>query len=208
MKRKLLIIFTVCLLVLGLAACSSNKNESESQTNTEKTTNNHTTETGSETEKANTNAKSAVIYFSATGTTKGVAEVLASETGSDLIEIVPLKPYDSADLTYSKECRANAEQKDANARPEIQNDLSVATEYDVIYLGYPIWWGTNPRIIQTFLEKYDLSGAKIYLFCTSGGTGIETSVNDIKTQYKSLNIVDGKRFSSADKNEIDQWINK
>lgn len=203
MKKRILIILAIFIIVFSLTACG---NKADTPT-TSDTTANSTSTTQAKTTQAKTN-KSAVIYFSATGTTKSVAEVLASESNSDLIEIIPSKPYDNADLTYSKECRANAEQNDKAARPEIQNDLSKAQDYEVIYLGYPIWWGTNPRIIQTFLEKYDLSGAEIHLFCTSGGTGIETSVNDIKNQYPSLNIVNGKRFASADKSEIDQWLNK
>ena len=96
--------------------------------------------------------------------------MIADETESDLFEIVPQIPYSSDDLNYNDDnCRANMEQNDDSARPEISNDLSVVESYDTVYLGYPVWWGTIPRIIQTFIENYDLSNATVYTFCTSGG---------------------------------------
>lgn len=200
MKKKSIIFLVLVLTLFSLSACTSKANEKFTEKSNEKATQ---TSINSQTSFE----KSAVIYFSATGTTKGVAEVLAKETGSDLLEIKPLNPYKTEDLTYSKECRANSEQADPSARPEIRNDLKKAEEYDTIYLGYPVWWGTNPRIIQTFIEKYDLSNAEIYLFCTSGGSGIETSVNDLKTQYPNLNIIAGNRFSGDSQSEITAWLN-
>ena len=96
----------------------------------------------------------------------------------DIFEIIPENMYTADDLNYNDDnCRANQEMNDDSARPAISNDLSVVSEYDVIYLGYPIWWGTAPRIIQTFIENYDVSGATVYMFCTSGGSGIESSIS-------------------------------
>lgn len=86
--------------------------------------------------------------------------------------------------------------KDKNARPEIANDLSRVDSCDKLYIGYPIWWGTAPRIIQTFLEKYNLEGKKIYTFCTSGGSGVEQSISDLKGYFPKLDIVNGYRFDS------------
>lgn len=94
----------------------------------------------------------------------------------------------------------------AAARPAIENDLSKVAEYEVIYLGYPIWHGTAPRIIQTFLENYDLSNATIYTFCTSGGSGIEQSIQDLKSSYPDINIADGKRLNDATAADIREWI--
>ena len=82
----------------------------------------------------------------------------------------------------------------------------LAADYDIIYLGHPIWWGTAPRIIQTFLEKYDFSKATIYTFCTSGGSDIEKSISDLQSAYPELNIKSGKRFSNATKNDVKEWI--
>lgn len=203
MKNRLICTLVIMLLLLSFSACSNATNEITTQTTTESITENELATEQSTT----TSAKSAVIYFSATGTTKGVAEVIAKESNSDLLEIKPVKPYSSDDLNYNdNSCRANAEQNDSLSRPEIQNDLSSASHYDTIYLGYPIWWGTNPRIIQTFLDSCDLSNANIYLFCTSGSSDIETSVNDLKSNYPSLNIIDGKRFVSASKEDVTSWL--
>ncbi|MBQ0059071.1 MAG: flavodoxin [Lachnospiraceae bacterium] len=152
--------------------------------------------------------KTAVVCFSATGNTMAIAEMIADETDADLFEIIPAEKYTDEDLNYSDdECRANKEQNDPDARPEIENDLSAVEEYSTIYLGYPIWWGTNPRIIQTFLDIYDLSDAVIYTFCTSGGSGIEKSISDLQTLYPDLQIVTGKRLNNASENEIKEWVN-
>lgn len=152
--------------------------------------------TGSTSESdSGANSKIAVVYFSATGTTKAVAETLAEENAADLYEIIPADTYTDADLKYTDDnCRANKEQNDPDVRPEISNDLSATTQYDTIYLGYPIWWGTAPRIIQTYLEQYDLGDAEIHTFCTSGSSGVEKSLSDLRGYFPSLNIVDGKRM--------------
>jgi flavodoxin len=95
---------------------------------------------------------------------------------------------------------------DDSARPAIRPDLSKVEDYDKIYLGYPIWWGTAPRIIETFLEKYDVSGAKIYTFCTSGQSGIGRSLSDLRSLYPKLNIVSGKRFADASEKDVADWV--
>lgn len=151
--------------------------------------------------------KVAVVYFSGTGNTREVANVLAKEAEADIFEIIPENMYTADDLNYNDDnCRANQEMNDDSARPAISNDLSVVSEYDVIYLGYPIWWGTAPRIIQTFIENYDISGATVYMFCTSGGSGIESSISDLQMLYPDINIVDGKRLNDATETDIREWI--
>lgn len=110
------------------------------------------------------NNKTAVVYFSCTGNTKAVAEVIAEKTEADIYEIVPAKEYSDDDLNYNDDnCRANKEQNDDTSRPEIDADLSATCDYDVIYLGHPIWWETVPRIIQTYIEQYDLSNVQYIL---------------------------------------------
>lgn len=151
--------------------------------------------------------KVAVVYFSGTGNTREVANVLAKEAEADIFEIIPENMYTADDLNYNDDkCRVNQEMNDDSARPAISNDLSVVSEYDVIYLGYPIWWGTAPRIIQTFIENYDISGATVYMFCTSGGSGIESSISDLQMLYPDINIVDGKRLNDATETDIREWI--
>jgi flavodoxin len=148
------------------------------------------------------------LYFSATGTTKALAEKIADVSGADLCEIVPQDAYTSADLNYNSDCRANAEQQDDSARPAIK-DLAVnINDYDIIILGYPIWWGTLPKVIYTLSEKYDLSGKIIMPFCTSGGSGISESVSDLKAIYPNSTITDGFRGAGAvSEMQINDWLN-
>ena len=156
----------------------------------------------------NSNNKSAVIYFSATGTTKKIAQRIAEKSGSDIIEIIPKEKYKSEDLNYNSDCRANREQNDSSSRPEIENTFDI-NEYDTIFLGYPIWWGTIPKIILTLLDNYDFNNKTIIPFCTSGSTGISGSVNDLRNYNSNLIIKDGKRFSSSDSDEtIVNFINE
>lgn len=204
MKRFIALILSV-IFICGLTACGNSTKESSD------TDNKDTEKKQIEEENTNkeTEVKTAVIYFSGSGNTKAVAELIAHETGAEIYEIVPAQKYTDKDLNYNDDnCRANIEMNDKSARPEIKNDLSSIKEYDVIYLGYPIWWGTAPRIIQTFLESYDISKAKIYTFCTSGGSGIEKSISDLKTAYSNINIIDGKRLNNATKSDIKEWVEK
>lgn len=155
----------------------------------------------------NPTSASAIIYFSATGTTKAFAEKIADVTGADIYEIKPSVPYTSEDLNYNSDCRANDEQNDDSARPEIEPITANLEAYDTIYLGYPIWWGTLPKVIYTFAESYDLSGKTIMPFCTSGSSGIGASVSNLKTLLPSSNVKNGLRGSSSTSNsQIEAWI--
>ena len=149
----------------------------------------------------------AVIYFSATGNTKRVAEVIAEVTGGELLEIIPSEPYTSADLNYTdNSCRANQEQNDSNARPGISNTFAL-DNYDTIFLGYPIWWGTLPKIIYTLCDTYDLSGKTLIPFATSGGSGISSSENALHNLEPAANWQSGRRFSSSvNATTISSWL--
>ena len=151
--------------------------------------------------------KTLVVYFSATNNTEKVARTISEVLSSDLIEIIPKEEYTADDLNYNNDnSRTNKENNDENARPEISNDIEL-DNYDTIYLGYPIWWGKAPKIILTLLDNYNLEGKDIILFCTSGGSGIETSVDIIKNYNSKLNIITGKKFnSSVSREEIQNWI--
>jgi len=129
----------------------------------------------------NMDKKVLVAYFSATGTTKKVAENLAKATGGDLYEIKPLKPYTKADLDWTNDkSRSSVEMKDHKSRPEmVSDDFSVAG-YDTVFLGFPIWWYIAPTIVNTFLEKHDFSGKTIILFATSGGSGLGKTTDNLK----------------------------
>ena len=159
-------------------------------------------------ENTNINNKSLVLYFSVTNNTEQIAKYISEITSSDILEIIPKDVYTNEDLDYNNNnSRANREQNDKNARPEISNKLDLEN-YDVIYLGYPIWWEEEPRIILTLLDNYNLENKTIIPFCTSGGSGIELSVNNIRNYNNKLNVLDGKRFSSnSSKEEVITWIN-
>lgn len=148
----------------------------------------------------------AVIYFSCTGNTRTAAERIRDLTGADLIELVPEQPYTSQDLDYNDEsCRANQEQKDPAARPRIAGQPLDLSQYGTIYLGYPIWQGTAPRIINTFLDSYDLTGKTIRPFCTSGSSGIETSVADIRASAPGVDVTAGLRIADPDGSDVKAW---
>lgn len=149
--------------------------------------------------------KSAVVYFSQTNNTKKVAEIIKNETSSDIYEIKAKNPYSEEDLDWTiRDSRANLEQNDPEARPEIETEIDLSA-YEKIYLGYPIWWGTIPKIINTFIETGALNGKEIVAFCTSGSSGIEESLNALNSY--GLNVLDGYRFSaSASENEVSEWL--
>lgn len=114
-----------------------------------------------------------VAYFSASGTTARVARDLASAAQADLFEIVPQAPYSAADLNWhDRSSRSSMEMKDRASRPAVRSHVADMGRYDVIYLGFPIWWGEAPRVVETFLEEYDLVGKTVVPFATSGGSGI------------------------------------
>ena len=151
--------------------------------------------------------KRLVAFFSASGTTKKVAEMIASAVDADMYEIMPKQPYSKADLNWmDKISRSSVEMSDKRFRPEISDtDVSV-DQYDEIILGFPIWWYVAPTIINTFLEKYDFTGKKIVLFATSGGSGFGNTVSELKISAHDAVIVEGKVFHKAAKQEIAEWV--
>ena len=144
-------------------------------------------------------SKKLVAYFSASGTTKQVAEDLARVAGADLYEIEPEVPYTSADLNWmDKQARSTIEMEDRNSRPAIKDTDAHASDYDVIYVGFPIWWYIAPTIINTFLEKYDLSGKTVVLFATSGGSGFGQAVGNLKSSVAAdTTILEGRVFRGS-----------
>lgn len=152
--------------------------------------------------------KNLVAFFSASGTTKQVANNLAAAIGADVFEIVPTKTYSTADLNWmDKKSRSSLEMADKSARPQIKNELKNMAEYDVVFLGFPIWWYTAPRIINTFLESYNLSGKTIVLFATSGGSGLGNTAKDLQPSCdKTTKIISGKLLNGRpSKAELKSW---
>ena len=155
-------------------------------------------------------SKSLVAYFSASGVTKRVAEKLATVVKGDIYEITPERPYTSADLNWmDKNSGSSIEMKDHSSRPEIAGTVKNMEEYNVVYVGFPIWWYVAPTIINTFLESYDFSGKTVIPFATSGGSGMGNTLNELKPSCSSnTKWCEGKRFSSSvSENELEDWVN-
>jgi putative NADPH-quinone reductase len=134
-----------------------------------------------------------VAYFSASGTTERKAEELAKAVGADLYEIAPAQRYTRADLNWmDKKSRSTVEMNDRSFRPALAETGHDFRAYDTVYVGFPIWWYTAPTIVNTFLETFDLSGKRIVLFATSGGSGIDRAVRELSAQYPELNITGGR----------------
>ena len=164
MKKTALII--VALLTLSLGVCAQNKQQKEDKEM----------------------KKTLIVYFSATGTTKAAAQNLAKEFNADLYEITPEQQYTAADLDWrDKNSRSTIEMKDKSSRPAIKGRCENIADYDVVWIGFPVWWYTAPTIVNTFIEAHDLSGKTLNVFATSGGSGVSGSYNDLKRAYPQYN---------------------
>ena len=151
--------------------------------------------------------KTLVAYFSATGTTEAVAKDLAEVAEATLYEIKPEVKYTAADLDWrNKQSRSTLEMQDKSSRPAIVKDLEDADRYDVIYIGFPIWWYTAPTIINTFIETYGFSGKTVILFATSGGSDVSGADKQFRAQYPDINWKTGKLLNRASKKALQDWI--
>jgi len=151
--------------------------------------------------------KTLVAYFSATGTTEAVAKDLAAVAGATLYEIKPEVKYTAADLDWrDKQSRSSLEMNDKNSRPAIVKDLEDADSYDVIYIGFPIWWYTAPTIINTFIETYGFAGKTVIFFATSGGSEISGADKQFHAQYPDINWKSGKLLNRASKKTLQDWV--
>ncbi|MBR5434784.1 MAG: flavodoxin [Bacteroidales bacterium] len=153
--------------------------------------------------------KMLVAYFSATGTTKNVATELATVANADLHEIKPAQAYTSADLDWhNKQSRSSVEMANKSSRPAITDKLANMSDYQTVYVGFPIWWDTAPTIVNTFFESYDFKGKTVYLFATSGGSSINKAVSDLKATYPEINIKSGRLLNFADKKVLQEFVGK
>ena len=153
-------------------------------------------------------SKKLVAYFSASGVTKSVARNLSQTAGADLYRIQPEVPYTSADLDWmNKKSRSSIEMNDPASRPAIvAGDLDISS-YDVVFLGFPVWWYMAPTIINTFLETYDFSGKTVIPFATSGSSGIENCEKKLQQQYPSINWKSGKLLNGHPGQDVlDSWV--
>ena len=152
-------------------------------------------------------SKKLVAFFSASGTTKKAAEMIADDAKADLYYLEPKIPYTKADLDWmDKKSRSSVEMSDKKYRPEmIEKEMDMST-YDEIILGFPIWWYVAPTIINTFLEAYDFSGKKIVLFATSGGSGFGNTVKELQLSAPDAVITEGRLLNGANKQKISEWV--
>ena len=181
MKRILMNLAAVMLLPLLMAATCGQNNKKE--------------------------MKTLVAYFSATGTTEAVAKDLAEVAGATLYEIKPEVKYTAADLDWrDKQSRSTLEMQDKSSRPAIVKDLEDADSYDVIYIGFPIWWYTAPTIINTFIEAYGFEGKTVIFFATSGGSTIDKANRDFAAAYPKIDWKAGKTLNRASKADIKAWV--
>ena len=201
MKRKLFIVITamLCALVFVFAGCSDPEGQQGQ--------NDQTTPPSSVIGQGNV----LVAYFSCTGNTECIAEIIAEVTDGTLFAIVPEVPYTDADLNYNNsDSRANREQNDENARPAIANEVEDMTSYDTVFIGHPIWWGDAPRIIQAFLESYDFSGKEVYTFSTSGSSSGGGAFNGLSSEYPDIDFVENLHFTSSQlssaQTRVESWI--
>ena len=172
----------VALLTMSLSACSQKKENKEMK-------------------------KVLVAYFSASGVTKGIAQQLAEVTGGTLHEIKPAQPYTDADLDWhNKQSRSSVEMQDKSSRPAITDKLKNMQDYDIIYVGFPIWWYTCPTIINTFMEAYDFKGKTVIPFATSGGSSIKKACEELKAAYPDVNWKEGKLLNRASKKDLEDLV--
>jgi len=190
--KKVLTVMVMASFILSAFGCGNKSNKQNDST------------------AANDGQKVLVAYFSATGTTEAVAKSIAEATGGDFFEIEPVKEYSSADLNWNdKKSRSTLEMNDKKSRPEISSKVEDIAKYDVVFLGYPIWWYTAPRIINTFLEQYDFSGKRIVLFATSGGSGFENSITDLQPSAPNATIEEGEILNgNPSVQKVKEWTDK
>ena len=188
LKKIFTILFAVMLAVSCLSTAAAEKNAASEQ-------------------NAGPAGHILVVYFSATGTTRGVAEKLAEGLSADLYEIVPEEPYTDADLNYNdSKSRTSIETDDPGCRPAIAGELPDLTGYDTVLIGYPIWWGDVPRIISNFVENMDLTDKTLAVFFTSGSSGLGNSMKHLEEQSGAGTWLEGKRFtSSTTVEELASW---
>lgn len=215
MKKAIAILLSLTM-ILGLAACGNSASQTEQpsteDTSVESKADTESAENGTDMENTDNqdvqNHKALVAYFSATGTTKGVAEHIANGLNADIYEIVPEEPYTDADLDYNdNNIRTTIEMNDPDARPAISGSVENMEQYDIVFIGFPIWWYVAPTIINTFLESYDFSGKTIVPFATSGGSGMGSTNEKLAPSCPGAILMKGKMLNGLlSQEELKAWV--
>ena len=212
--KKLTSIILALVLVFSFAACSNNSDNGASTTNstisapadaqsTDESSDNNT--------NSSSNSKILVVYYSATGSTKAVAETIADTAGADLFEITPVDPYTSDDLNWTNDnSRVSVEHNDESKRdvPLTKTTPDNWADYDTVFIGYPIWWGIAAWPVNNFITGNDFSGKTVIPFCTSASSGLGQSGDLLADMAGTGNWQDGERFSSgASSSKVKSWVN-
>ncbi|MDO4272125.1 MAG: flavodoxin [Eubacteriales bacterium] len=218
MKKILSIILTL-VLAFSLAACGTGNTQPEetanppqsdenTSTDNEATDDSKTEESESTADAASAQGKVLVAYFSKTGNTETIANMIAGQTGGELFKVETVTPYPE---DYDETVDIAREEQDNDARPELSTHVEDMSQYDVIYLGYPNWWGTMPQAMFTFLEEYDFSGKTIIPFCTHGGSALGRSEGDIASLVPDALLLDGLAVSGSSVDgaqaDVEEWLN-
>ena len=198
--KKVLVILAVFLAAMLLCAQGQKETKKQSADDSKKSVQ-------QQNEGGKKMPKKLVAYFSASGTTARVAKELAEAAKADLYEIKPETKYTSNDLDWrDKSSRSTVEMADKKSRPKLADKNAKIADYDVIFVGFPIWWYTAPHIINTFLESYDFSGKKVVIFATSGGSGFGNTVKELQPSAPKAQIIEGKLLNGRiDKAELAKW---
>ena len=212
--KKITSILLALVLVFSFAACSNNSDNSASTANSTTSTpagKQSTDESSDNNTDSTSNSKILVVYYSATGSTKAVAETIADTTGADLFEITPVDPYTSDDLNWTNDnSRVSVEHNDESKRdvPLTKTTPDNCADYDTVFIGYPIWWGIAAWPVNNFVEGNDFTGKTVIPFCTSSSSGLGQSGDLLADMAGTGNWQDGERFSSgASSSKVESWVN-
>lgn len=192
--KKFLCALMMAVLALGITACGGAAEQSAPAPAAK-------TETAAP--AADGGKKILVAYFSHTGNTENVAQLIQSKTGADIFKIETAAPYPSV---YRETTELAKQEKADNARPALKNKVENMAQYDVVFVGYPIWWYTAPMAVATFADSYDFSGKIVITFCTSGGSPISDSTPDINKWFKGANVIEGIRAYPDDTAATEKWL--
>lgn len=209
--KKLTSILLALVLVFSFAACSNNSSNGESSTNSAPASTQSANESSNNDTNSSSNSKTLVVYYSATGSTKAVAETIANTAGADLFEITPVDPYTSDDLNWTDDnSRVSVEHNDESKRdvPLTKTTPDNWADYDTVFIGYPIWWGIAAWPVNNFVKGNDFSGKTVIPFCTSTSSGLGQSGDLLADMAGTGNWQDGERFSSgASSSKVESWVN-
>ncbi len=209
--KKLTSILLTLVLVFSFAACSNNSSDNSNTTSSTSQTADTSKPTDENTQNSNTSSKILVVYYSATGSTKAVAETIANTAGADLFEITPVAPYTSDDLNWTDDnSRVSVEHNDESKRDVELTQVTPDNwdDYDTVFVGYPIWWGIAAWPVNNFVKGNDFSGKTVIPFCTSSSSGLGQSGDLLADMAGTGDWQDGERFSSsASSSNVESWVN-